>query len=233
MGIRGAKSTQHNECCVIIDVLRASSTIVTALAHGVKEILTVTSITDALKLKRKKYTTVGERKGVKITGFDLGNSPVEFLNAIKNHSIKKMVLTTSNLTRILAPLEVAYICSSLNLTATSTLFQGKKVNIVAVGGPHGVVEDLGIALALMMRLKGIKLQKGLIQKMITHSLAARHLTIIGYGNDVKFITHIDRYQVVPLYRKGVITCLKSEGLDRVLYDTNRGQGTGVRTQGTE
>lgn len=207
-GISGAKSTKHNECCVIIDVLRASSTIVTALAHGVKEILTVTSITDAFKLKKKRYTTVGERKGVKIPGFDLGNSPVEFLKTIKNHHIKKMVLTTSNLTQVLAHLEVAYICSSLNLTAVSALVQGKKVNIVAVGGPHGVVEDLGIALTLMIKLKGLKLQKGLIQKMITSSLAARHLTTIGYGDDVKFITYVDKYTVVPLYRKGVITCVK-------------------------
>lgn len=208
IGVSGAKSTKHNECCVIIDVLRASSTIVTALAHGVKEIKTVTSITDALTLKRKKYTTVGERKCVKIPGFDLGNSPVEFLNSIKNHSIKKMVLTTSNLTRVLVHLEVAYICSSLNLTAVSTLIQGGKVNIVAAGGPHGVVEDLGIALAVMMRLKGIKLQKGLIQKMITHSPAAKHLTTIGYRDDVKFITQVDKYKVVPLYRRGIVTCFK-------------------------
>ena len=87
-GVRGAKSTKHNECCVIIDVLRASSTIVTALANGVQEILAVTSIDDALKLKKKRYTSVGERKGVKVPGFDLGNSPVEFLNTIRNHPIK-------------------------------------------------------------------------------------------------------------------------------------------------
>jgi 2-phosphosulfolactate phosphatase len=204
MGVRGAKSTKHNECCVIIDVLRASSTIVTALAHGVKEILITTSIDDALKLKKKRYTTVGERKGVKIPGFDLGNSPVEFLNTIKNHPVKKMVLTTSNLTRVLAHLEAAYICSSLNLTAVSKIFPEQKVNIVAAGGAHGVAEDLGVALALMMSLKGIKLQKGLVQKMITHSLAARHLSDIGYGDDVKFITQVDKYKVVPLYRKGVI-----------------------------
>ena len=204
-GVRGAKSTKHNECCVIIDVLRASSTIVTALANGVHEILTVTSIDDALKLKKKRYTTVGERKGVKVPGFDLGNSPVEFLNTIRNHPIKKIVLTTSNLTRVMAHLKAAYICSSLNLTAVSEALQGQNVNIVAAGGVHGVVEDLGVALALMMRLKGIKLQKGLIKKMIAHSYAARYLSDIGYGDDVKFITHVDKYRIVPLYRKGVIT----------------------------
>ena len=207
-GEKGAKSTKHDESCVIIDVLRASSIIVTALSHGVKEILTLTSITDALKLKKKRYTTVGERKGAKLPGFDLGNSPVELLNATQNNPIKKIAITTSNLTRVLAHLETAYICSSLNLTAVSKLLQGKKVNIVAAGGMHGEVEDLGIALALMMKLKGIPLQKGLIKKMITQSLAARHLTSIGYVDDVKFVTQIDKYTVVPIYKKGFVTCFK-------------------------
>jgi 2-phosphosulfolactate phosphatase len=207
-GLSGAKSTQPNECCVIIDVLRASSTIVTALAHGVREILTVTSISDALNLKRWKYTTAGERKGSKIPGFDLGNSPVEFLKTIKNHPIQKIALTTSNLTRVLAHCEAAYICSSLNLTAVSSLVQGQRINIVAVGGPHGIVEDLGVALALMMRLKGMKLPKELIKKMITHSPAAKYLSTIGYRDDIKFITQVDHYTVVPLYKKGIITCFK-------------------------
>jgi len=207
-GEKGAKSTKHDESCVIIDVLRASSIIVTALSHGVKEILALTSITDALKLKKKRYITVGERKGAKLPGFDLGNSPVEFLNATKNKPIKKMAMTTSNLTRVLAHLETAYICSSLNLTAVSTLLKGEKINIVAAGGMHGEVEDLGIALALMMKLKGITLQKDLIKKMITQSLAARYLTSIGYVDDVKFVTQIDKYTVVPIYKKGFVTCFK-------------------------
>jgi len=222
LGIRGARSTRHNEYCVIIDVLRATSTIITALAHGVEEILIVTSVRDALMLGKKDYTTLGERGGNKIPGFDLGNSPVEFLRAIKNHPIKKMVLTTSNLTRVLTNVEVAYICSSINLTAVIRLFKKQRVNIVAVGGTHGVVEDLGIALALMMGLRGIPLQKGLIQKMIVQSLAARHLTSIGYGDDVNFVTQFDKYKLVPLYRRGVVSLLKGEELGI------RMQGSGIR-----
>jgi 2-phosphosulfolactate phosphatase len=203
-GIRGARSTKPTECCVIIDVLRASSTIATALAHGVKEIRTFTSIPDALKLKKKRYTVAGERKGVTLAGFDLGNSPLEFLRATGKRPIKKMVLTTSNLTRVLAHCESAFICSSINLTAVSRQIKRAPANIVVVGGPHGVVEDLGIALALLMKVQGLNLQKGLVQKMITQSRAADYLTSIGYGEDVKFIASLDRYNVVPLYRKGKI-----------------------------
>ena len=207
VGVGGAKSTKPAEHCVIIDVLRASSTIVTALAHGVKEILTVDSVDEALRLKKKHYTVAGERKCVPVPGFDLGNSPVTFLQANKRRPIKKMVLTTSNLTRVLPYCPVAYICSSLNLTAVSRCIKGKQVNIVAVGGPHGVVEDLGVALALMTKVNGLKLQKNLIQKMIGQSLAAWHLKKMGYGDDVRFITAIDKYEVVPLYKEGLVTSL--------------------------
>jgi len=209
-GLRGARSTKPTESCVIIDVLRASSTIATALAHGVEEIRTVASIDDALEFKKQRYTVAGERKGATLAGFDLGNSPLEFLRATRERPIKKMVLTTSNLTRVLAHCGSAFICSSLNLTAVSRQIKSEPANIVAVGGPHGVVEDLGIALALLMKVQGLKLQKGLVEKMITQSRAADYLTSIGYGEDVKFIASLDRYTVVPLYRKGIVTCLSAD-----------------------
>ena len=205
LGIKGVTSTRPRECCVIIDVLRASSTIVTALAQGVREIRTVTTIRDAKRLKKKKYILAGERKGVTLPGFDLGNSPVEVVRAARKHPLHNLVLTTSNLTRALACCTSACVCSSLNITAVSKYITGKRSNIVAVGGSHGVVEDLGVALALVMLLKGMKLEKSILQKMIVQSRAAEHLASIGFGGDVKFITAVDKYNIVPLYRKGKIT----------------------------
>lgn len=213
-GARGARSTRPTECCVVIDVLRASSTIVTALAHGVEEIRTVTGIDEAVRLKKKRYTAAGERRGTTLPGCDLGNSPVEFLRAARKRPIKRMVLTTTNLTRVLAHCAHALICSSLNLTAVSRQIRGQQTNIVAVGGPHGVVEDLGIALALLMKVQGVKLQKGLVQQMITQSRAAAYLTGIGYGEDVRFITSLDRFDVVPLYTHGVVTRLSANAPSR-------------------
>jgi len=206
-GLKGAKGTKPGEQCVIIDVLRASSTIVTALAHGVGEIRAVGSIDEALSLRRKKYAVAGERRCLPIPGFDLGNSPVELLRALKKRAIKKMVLTTSNLTRVLVTCKKAFICSSLNLAAVSRLIAHENVNIVAVGGPHGIVEDLGVALALMVKVQGVRLGKRLIQQMITQSPAAQHLVSVGYGDDVKFICGVDRYNLVPVYEKGRVVGL--------------------------
>lgn len=203
-GLKGARGTGPGEQCVVIDVLRASSTVVTALSHGVGEIRAVAGVDEALALRKKKYVVAGERQCNAVPGFDLGNSPVELLSALRKRVIRKMALTTSNLTRVLAACRRAYICSSLNLTAVSQAIAEADVNIVAVGGPHGIVEDLGVALALLLKVHGVRLNKSLVRQLILQSPAAQHLISIGYGNDVKFVCAIDRYNVVPVYEKGII-----------------------------
>lgn len=66
--------------CVVFDVLRATSSMITGLAHGVEEIYPVTSIDEAVALHSKIPDALlgGERHGEHIEGFDLGNSPLEY-----------------------------------------------------------------------------------------------------------------------------------------------------------
>lgn len=82
---------------VVIDVLRASTTIVTALEHGSSGIRTTTSISSAIVEANRCHPRAllgGEREGVLIEGFDLGNSPSEYSRlAVENRSI---VMTTTN-----------------------------------------------------------------------------------------------------------------------------------------
>jgi 2-phosphosulfolactate phosphatase len=68
---------------VVVDVLRASSTIITALANGVAEVVPTNSKKDAFRLKKQGYVIAGEQYGVKLAGFDLGNSPTELLQFLK------------------------------------------------------------------------------------------------------------------------------------------------------
>lgn len=84
---------------VIIDVLRATSTINTALDNGVKEVIPVSTVEEGLEYKAKGYIAGAERGGKKYDGFDYGNSPFEYMSEdVKGKSI---VLTTSNGTRAL------------------------------------------------------------------------------------------------------------------------------------
>jgi len=66
---------------VVIDVLRATSVMITALKNGCKEVIPVREIEDALSLvgdNREKYILGGERMAMKIEGFDFSNSPLDY-----------------------------------------------------------------------------------------------------------------------------------------------------------
>ena len=83
---------------VVVDILRATSAICTALDLGVKSIIPVSTIEDALDLKDcDNHILAAERNGKVVRGFDIGNSPTDYLN--KDFQDKKMVLTTTNGTR--------------------------------------------------------------------------------------------------------------------------------------
>ena len=99
-GISGAK--QATGLAVIIDVFRAFSVACYAFEQGVKQILPVADIETAFELKKRMpdVVLVGERKGRKVAGFDIGNSPTAILKA--DLSGKTMVHTTSNGTQGIA-----------------------------------------------------------------------------------------------------------------------------------
>jgi 2-phosphosulfolactate phosphatase len=119
--------------CVIFDVLRATSTMVTALGRGAAAILPVAEIPEALSLRQRQpdILLAGEREGVRIEGhltggvsFDLGNSPLEFTETrVKG---KTIAMTTTNGTRALracAPASAVLLGSFLNLRATARLIE--------------------------------------------------------------------------------------------------------------
>lgn len=116
-------------CCVVFDVLRATSSMVVALANGATAILPVEEIEEALAARKELPETLlaGERDGVRIgpalTGgltFDLGNSPLEFTpEIVKGRTI---VMTTTNGTRALRACLNAHVilaASFLNMGSTS------------------------------------------------------------------------------------------------------------------
>ena len=82
---------------VVIDILRATSTICTAIHHGAESVKAVSSPDDTLKLANQGYLTAAERDGHKLDGFDLGNSPFECMDGkVLN---RKIALTTTNGTK--------------------------------------------------------------------------------------------------------------------------------------
>jgi len=197
------------EVLVVIDVLRASSTIVTALANGVKEVIPVDRKEMAFELRKKGYILAGEDKGVKLPDFDIGNSPVELLEYIKQSEIEKIALKTTNSTDLLTGIESALICSSLNLAAVKhrleEIGEGKSANLLAVGSRHGITEDLAVAMALYSSLNdGLEINRAYLKECISRCNTAKYISKIGYKEDVEFVSQIDKYDVVPVLREGVI-----------------------------
>jgi 2-phosphosulfolactate phosphatase len=155
--------------CVVFDVLRATSTIVTALAAGAAGVLPVGEISEALAWQRRRPDALlagergGQRIGAALTGgpeFDLGNSPREFTAARVGG--KFIVATTTNGTRALracAGAAEVVVGSFLNLGATARHL-GKeprgKICIVCAGtGEEAALEDALAAGALCRQLESI------------------------------------------------------------------------------
>ena len=114
---------------LVIDVLRASTTIITAFAHGCREIVPVGDPADARRragaVPADGALTAGERGGEPIPGFDLGNSPVEFGAARLDG--KTVFLTTSNGTRTLLAARRARaigVAALVNVTAAAAWAAG-------------------------------------------------------------------------------------------------------------
>ena len=151
--------------CVVFDVLRATSTFVTALHHGAKAIMPVSEISEALTFKkaegrRQRAELIllgGERNGVRISSdninFDLGNSPREY--SPETVRGKTIISTTTNGTRALRACmnaKTILAASFLNLAATADFLRRnhfETILLVCAGtGENQADEDIIAAGAL-------------------------------------------------------------------------------------
>ena len=160
------QSDLRGAACVVFDILRATSTFVTALHNGAQGVIPVSEISEALawRVKNPRALLAGERHGVKIgsslTGgppFDLGNSPREFTAAtVRDRTI---ISTTTNGTRALNACRSAQTVlagSFLNLDATARFLlehSAEEIVLVCAGTGHeSALEDVLAAGALCDRL---------------------------------------------------------------------------------
>ena len=120
---------------IVVDVLRATSTIAQALASGYRRVLCCAAIDDALALRAELPDSLvgGERKALQVEGFDVGASPREFLEPRAD----TLILSTTNGTRVI--LEAAQRCESvilgslLNLEAVAAAASGHDTEVICAG----------------------------------------------------------------------------------------------------
>jgi 2-phosphosulfolactate phosphatase len=209
---------------VVADILRATTTITFAVANGATVITPVLAPEDAFRLAADQPNTLigGERGGVKVEGFDLGNSPREYTEAVVSN--RQIVLTTTNGTRTLQACRAAervLVGSFLNLRATvNRLAQVEGELVFACSGREGgfCTEDTAFAGACVAALGGTQVTdaaetaKILYQGhhndlfgMLRNCYHGRSLASIGLGEDLEFCAQMDLVDVVPHLVEGRIT----------------------------
>ncbi|AIY85684.1 MULTISPECIES: 2-phosphosulfolactate phosphatase family protein [unclassified Thermotoga] len=208
------------ECrtAVVIDVLRATSTIVTALSNGASGVIPVKTIEEALKKRKEGVLICGERNAQKPKGFDLGNSPLEYRK--EKISGKTIVLTTTNGTQVIEKIrsEEIIAASFLNLSAVVEYLKSKEDILLVCAGTNGrfSLEDFLLAGAIVKRLKRNDLGDGAHaaeryfesventrEEIKKHSSHAKRLISLGFENDVEFCTTEDRFKTIPALVNGV------------------------------
>ena len=215
---------------VVIDVLRASTTIVTALAGGAREIIPVATVESAVKISGNLFGDVillgGERNGKMIEGFNLGNSPAEYTaDRVKN---KAIIFSSTNGSQALVRARYAralFVCAFVNAgTVAEALCRGKGDFTIVCAGNNGMLsmEDSVCAGMLIARVSAAldtppELADGAlaartlfrafgrgILKMMRTTDHGRHLQEIGFGEDLKICAGVDTLPVLPQLDGNVI-----------------------------
>jgi len=223
---------------VVIDVLRASTSIATALANGARAVIPLDS-TDELVMRAKAFERsevklAGERQMRPIPGFDLGNSPREFTReAVEG---KTVLLSTTNGTAAISALQGprdVVIGSYVNFSAVLTMLRaalrgGTDVAILCAGRDKQFsLEDAACAGRYvhhaMRRRTDISVNDAAfaamlldrrysdnLMRLFSASAHGRALSEAGYGDDLTACAAIDSYPVIPIYQERQITKLGPE-----------------------
>ncbi|MFI5255993.1 MAG: 2-phosphosulfolactate phosphatase [Gemmatimonadales bacterium] len=222
----------------VIDVLRASTTIATALANGARAVIPFESSEDAItrskQLERGASLLAGERKMLRMEGFDLGNSPAEYTTAAVDGMT--VLLATTNGTRALLAVQGArdvVVASYVNLAGVSSMLRaalrgGADILIVCAGQDRQFaledaacagrfvanvsrrlaeveINDAALAATLIDRKYGDNLMR-----LFNTAAHGRALAAAGFGEDLAACAAVDSFPVIPIYQDRQITKLGPE-----------------------
>ena len=223
---------------LVIDVLRASTTIAVALANGARAVIPLDStedvVTRAKAFDRSEVRLAGERQMRAIPGFDLGNSPLEFTREVVEG--KTVLMTTTNGTAAIGAVQGArdlVVGSYVNFSAVLAMLRaalrgGTDIAIVCAGREKQfALEDAACAGRFVhhvsRRLSDVALNDAALAAMLidrrysdnilrlfSASAHGRSLSDAGFGEDLTASAAVDSYPVIPLYQDRQITKLGPE-----------------------
>ena len=225
------KKDLQGKSVVVIDALRATSTMIVAFENGCAGFIPVSTVDEAKQLaafKKDPHLLLGgERRAMPIEGFHLGNSPRDYRpEKVRG---KVVVMTTTNGTRALLAArkgEEVFIGSFLNISAlTRRLEEVSRDVIIACAGEKdlfcledtvcggGIIDGLekgGVPIltddAAMAAKVLYEYYENDIYGMLSGCAWGQYLESVGLGKDVRICAQVDSSRLVPVYREGKI-CL--------------------------
>jgi len=229
------QGTMAGRPVLVLDILRATTTIAAALARGARAVLPAASAEDALKLaqnlERGSVLLAGERRSERISGFDLGNSPLEMTPEVVGG--KTLVMTTTNgIPAILAagegrPVilgaavnfaaavraarqafeesgELAILCAGRDkgFALEDAYAAGRFVEAIVPGQMRRSLEDHDAVIAARELVRKFGTDWA---KVLRASAHGRTLKRLGYGSDLAFAAQESVLDVIPVYADRRIT----------------------------
>jgi 2-phosphosulfolactate phosphatase len=219
----------HHKNVVVIDILRATTTMCTAFKNGATEILPVAKPEDAAALQKMGWIAAAERHGETVPGFDLGNSPQDFTKESVNG--KKIAITTTNGTRALQMCESAkavFVGSFLNLSQLTNELQHRgddlllfcagwkdKFNLEDTLFAGAVATELSAEFDIFddATLAAIDLYnsaKNDLNKYLQKASHVKRFKSLHIESDLDVCLKIDSAPVLPVFKNGVIVQMNNE-----------------------
>lgn len=217
----------ENKIVVVVDIFRATSTMIAALGNGILEIRTFADLEECRQMSSQGYLIAGERNGLSAEGFELGNSPIAYLdNAFKG---RKLALTTTNGTLAISKSTGAsaiLIGAFPNLSATVSYLQSKNQDVLihcagwkgmfnledslyagaltkCLEASHEASEDGALAMKALFEKEGHDLKGFLSQASHAKRLQNHHIEA-----DIDFCLTLDLFSIVGKIENGVLKGIK-------------------------
>lgn len=217
-----------NRITVMIDVLRASTTIITAIKNHAKKIVPLPTPADVLKeaenYPASEILLCGERNSLKIPGFDLGNSPKEYSRNIV--SGKTLLFTSTNGSQVFSKVKFAYKCliaGFVNMdSVVDCILNNKRDCLIMCAGDKGrlSLEDLICAGMILNEIKKTAGEEFVemndsawaayvmyeyckedVRSMIEMSNHGRFLLSLGRQDDILYCTSLNIIKDIPCFRE--------------------------------
>jgi 2-phosphosulfolactate phosphatase len=228
----------REQTAVVIDVLRSSTTVITALQNGAREVIPTPNVESAAKIAGHLNADVtvrgGERNGKMIEGFALGNSPLEYTeDRVRDKSI--VYNTTNGSPLILRAKYAKYVvvCGFVNISAVAGFLRerGGEVKILCAGNSGRFAIEDAVCAGMLVHLLGEEENGELalcdaalaakalyrasnrnILRMVRQSEEGRYLDSLGFGDDLRYCAGLDTIPVLPLLDDNVLRLRRESDL---------------------